>query len=235
MKNRPSNRFALAAALSATALFAGAAQAQQSPFYIGASAGASQLDFDFKGQVGSLSTGFLPVTRASVTDKSDTGYKLTAGYQVLPWAAVEISYVDLGKFANSYEFNGLGRYTRVGRYELDGVNLSAVFTQPINDQFDLLGRVGAFRSTYKYSETGENFPAFLPSTEPPIHRFVAPDLKSTRLSFGLGASYKVNKNLSLRLEWDRFANIGKPVDKNESSNGKFDAVDLVSLGAVWRF
>lgn len=233
MKSSPSLKCALVIAVGA--FFAGAAQAQQSPFYIGGSVGASQLDFDFQGQVRSLSTATLPVTRASVTDKSDTGFKVTAGYQVTSWAAVELSWVDLGKFANSYEFNGLGRYTRVGRYEVDGFNLSAVFSQPLNDQIELLGRVGAFRSTYKYSETGENFPAFQPSTEPPIHRFVAPDLNATRLSLGLGAAYKVNKNLSLRLEWDRFANIGKPVNNNESSNGKFDAVDLFTIGAVWRF
>jgi OmpA-OmpF porin, OOP family len=233
MKSSPSLKIALAVA--ASALFAGAAQAQQSPFYIGASAGASRIDFDFQSQVRSLSTGFLPVTRASITDKEGTAYKISAGYQVMPWAAVELSYVDLGKFATSYEFNGLGRYTRVGRYEVDGFNLSAVFSQPVNDQIDLMGRVGAFHSNYKYSETGENFPAFQPSLEPPIHRFVAPDLKSTRLSLGVGAAYKVNKNLSLRLDWDRFANIGKPVNNNESSNGKFDAIDLITVGAVWRF
>lgn len=225
----------LAAAVALVALGAGAAEARQSPLYIGASAGGSQLDFDFQGQVRSLSTGALPVTRASLPDKSDTAFKLTAGYQVTSWAAVELSWVDLGQFTNSYEFNGLGRYTRNGRYELKGVNLSAVFSQPVNDRIDLLGRIGAFRSTYKYSETGENFPAFLPSTDPPIHRFVAPDLTATRLSIGLGAAYKVSKNLSLRAEWDRFANIGKPVNNNESSNGKFDAVDLFTVGAVWRF
>lgn len=221
----------LVAALS----MAGAAQAQQTPFYVGASAGASRLDFDFTGQVRTLSTGILPVTRASLTDKEGSAYKLTLGYQALPWWGVELDYVDLGKFANSYEFNGLGRYTRQGQYELDGINLSAVFTHKIDDRFSVHGRVGAFRSNYKYSETGENFPAFQPSTEPPIHRFVAPDLKDTSFSFGLGGMYSVNKNLGLRLEWDRYTKIGNPVDNNERSNGKFDAVDLFTVGLVWRF
>ncbi len=224
----------LALALGLTAV-AGAAQAQQTPFYVGASIGSSQLDFDFTSQVRTLSTGFLPVTRASLTDKKDTGYKLTAGYQALPWLAIELDYVQLGEFANSYEFNGLGRFTRQGRYELDGVNLSAVFSHAIDDKFSVHGRVGAFRSNYKYSETGENFPAFQPSTEPPIHRFVAPDLKGTELSFGLGGRYKLNANISVKLEWDRYTRIGNPVDNNETSNGKFDNVDLITVGLMYRF
>jgi opacity protein-like surface antigen len=171
MNATPRNVLFSAAILAA----AGAAHAQQTPFYVGASAGASRLDFDFTGQVRTLSTGILPVTRASLTDKEGSAYKLTLGYQIQPWLGVELDYVDLGEFSNSYEFNGLGRYTRQGRYELDGVNLSAVFTHRIDDRFSVHGRVGAFRSNYKYSETGENFPAFQPSPEPPIHRFVAPD------------------------------------------------------------
>ena len=225
----------LTALALATIGLVGTVQAQQTPFYIGASVGSSQLDFDFTSQVRTLSSGSLPVTRASLTDKKDTGYKLTAGYQVLPWLAIELDYVNLGEFANSYEFNGLGRYTRQGRYELDGMNLSAVFSQDIDDKFSVHGRVGAFRSNYKYSETGENFPAFQPSNEPPIHRFVAPDLKGTELSFGLGGRYKLNANVSVKLEWDRYTRIGNPVDNNENSNGKFDNVDLITLGVVYRF
>ncbi|MBL8516747.1 MAG: outer membrane beta-barrel protein [Betaproteobacteria bacterium] len=231
MKSSTRQFLAAVAALCAV----GAAQAQQSPLYVGASAGASRLDFDFTGQVRALSTGILPVTRASLTDKEGSAYKLTLGYQALPWLGLELDYVDLGEFSNSYEFNGLGRYTRQGRYELDGFNVSAVMTHKIDDRFSLHGRVGAFRSTYKYSETGENFPAFQPSTEPPTHRFVAPDLKATSFSFGVGGMYSVNKNLSVRLEWDRYARIGNPVDNNENSNGKFDAVDLFTVGVVWRF
>lgn len=215
---------------------AGAASAQQTPFYVGASAGASRLDFDFTGQVQTLSTpGFLPVTRASLTDKEGSAYKLTLGYQALPWLGVELDYVDLGKFANSYEFSGLGRFTRQGRYELDGFNLSAVITHPIDEKLSLHGRLGAFRSNYKYSETGENFPAFQPSSEPPIHRFVAPDLKDTSFSFGVGGLYKVNANLGVRLDWDRYTKIGNPIANNETSNGKFDNVDLFTVGLVWRF
>lgn len=222
----------LAAGLCAAA----AAQAQQTPFYVGASAGASRLDFDFTGQVQTLSTpGFLPITRASLTDKEGSAYKLTLGYQAMPWLGVELDYVGLGKFANSYEYNGLGRFTRQGKWELDGINLSAVVTHQIDDKLSLHGRVGAFRSNYKYSETGENFPAFQPSTEPPIHNFTAPDLKDTSFSFGVGGMYKVNANLGVRLEWDRYTKIGNTIANNENSNGKFDAVDLFTVGVVWRF
>lgn len=230
-------KIAITRALAVAGLCAaGAAQAQQTPFYVGASAGASRLDFDFTGQVQTLSVpGFLPITKASLTDKEGSAYKLTLGYQALPWLGFEADYVNLGKFANSYEFNGLGRYTRQGRYELDGFNISAVMTHQIDDKLSIHGRVGAFRSNYKYAESGENFPAFQPSTEPPIHSFVAPDLKDTSFSFGLGGMYKVNANLGVRVEWDRYTKIGNTIADNQNSNGKFDNVDLFTVGLVWRF
>ena len=218
------------------ALFAaGAAQAQQSPFYVGAAVGGSRLDFDFRSQIQTISNGSLPVTRANLGDKQDTGFKLTAGYQALPWLAVELDYVNLGEFGTDYELNGFGRFTRQGRYEVDGWNIAAVFANPINDRFTVFGKVGAFHSTYKYSESGENFPAFTPSPIPPIHAFQAPDLKATDLSYGLGLDYALNKQASVRLAWDRYTRIGNSIANDENRNGKFDNIDLVTVGVVWRF
>src|SRR5450759_1844761 len=144
---------AMAAALASIGL-AGNAFAQQSPFYIGASIGTAQYDFNFTDQVRALSTGGLPVTSASLNKDTDTGYKLTLGYQVVPQAAIELDYVNLGKASTSYEFNGLGRFTREGIYKINGLNLSGVFSQPINEQFSVFGRLGLLYSKYQYSETG---------------------------------------------------------------------------------
>lgn len=226
-------KLALTAALVPASI--GIAFAQQSPFYIGAAAGTAKYDFDFTSQVRNLSTSGLPVTRASVTDDSDAGYKLTLGYQITPHIAFELDYVNLGKARTSYEFNGLGRYTREGTYKINGINFSGVFSQPVTEQFSLLGRLGLFYSKYQYSETGENFPAFMPSPEPPIHSFTAPDLKRNKLSYGLGADYQWNSVTKVRLGWDRYTKIGNTMNNSETENGKFDNIDLFSLGVLVRF
>jgi OmpA-OmpF porin, OOP family len=226
---------AVTAAAIASLSLAGSAYAQQSPFYVGGAIGKAQYDFDFTGQVRNLSTGYPPVTSATLHDKSDTGYKLTLGYQVVPHLAVELDYVDLGKIRTSYEFNGLGRFTREGTYKTNGINLSGLFSQPINEQFSVLGRLGMFYSKLQYSETGENFPAFIPNTLPPIHSFTAPDLKRSKLSYGLGFDYRMNAATALRLGWDRYTKIGNPMGNSETENGRFDNVDLYSLGVMFRF
>lgn len=223
-----------AAAFTAFTL-SGSAYAQQSPFYIGASVGSAQYDFNFREQVRALYTGVIPISRASFRKDSDSAYKLTLGYQLLPQVALELDYVDLGKPGTSYEFEGLGRFTREGNYKISGVNLSGVFSQPLNEQFSVFGRVGLFYSKYQYSESGENFPAFTPSTLPPLHSFTAPDLKRSKLSYGLGGEYKISSALALRLGWDRYTEIGNPIADNETSNGKFDNIDLYSLSVLLRF
>src|SRR5450759_737657 len=227
-KTRSFRKLAAVAAFASIGL-AGNAFAQQGPFYIGASIGTAQYDFNFTDQVRALSTGSLPVTSASLHKDSDTGYKLTLGYQVVPQAAIELDYVNLGKASTSYEFNGLGRYTREGTYKISGLNLSGVFSQPINEQFSVFGRLGVLYSKYQYSETGANFPAFTPSTEPPVHSFTAPDLKRSKLSYGLGAEDRLNPMTALRLGWDRYTDIGNPIANTETANGKFDNIDLYSL------
>jgi hypothetical protein len=234
-KTRSFQKLATVAAFASIGV-AGSAFAQQSPFYIGASIGTAQYDFNFTDQVRTLSTGSLPVTSASLHKDSDTGYKLTLGYQVVPQAAIELDYVNLGKARTSYEFNGLqGRFTREGTYKISGLNLSGVFSQPINEQFSVFGRLGLFYSKYLYSESGENFPVFIPSTDPPVHSFTAPDLKRSKLSYGLGADYRMNASTSLRLAWDRYTDIGNLMANNETGNGKFDNIDLYSLSVLLRF
>ncbi len=227
-------KLAFVATFTALSL-SGSAYAQQTPFYVGASIGSAQYDFNFREQVRALSTGALPITRASFSKDSDSGYKLTLGYQFLPQVALELDYVDLGKPRTSYEYNGLGRFTREATYKISGVNLSGVFSHPLNEQFSVFGRVGLFYSKYQYSETGDNFPAFIPSTLPPQHSFSAPDLKRSKLSYGLGGEYKINNALALRLSWDRYTEIGNPMADNETSNGKFDNIDLYALSVMLRF
>ena len=71
---------------AATLLGSGIAHSQEVPtgFYLGAAIGQATVEmededssYDFKGD--------------------DTSYKLVAGYRILPWVAVEASYIDFGQ------------------------------------------------------------------------------------------------------------------------------------------
>ncbi|MGB8856242.1 MAG: porin family protein [Burkholderiales bacterium] len=90
------------AAMSAPAVAAG-------PYYGGLSLGSSEL-------------------QDCNNNCTDTGVKISGGYQVNPNLAVEIAYADLGKFGNNLRASALGLY--------------AVGKLPVANHFSLLGRVG---------------------------------------------------------------------------------------------
>ena len=226
--------------LGATAAFAaGTANAQQSPLYVGISAGQAKYDFDFAGQVRSAirATDGFNVQSASADD-SDTGFKLTLGYTVLPWLALEADYVNLGKVKTSYGFTsttGLDTYTRSGTYKVNGLNIAALASTNVNEAISVYGKVGLLYSKYEYSESGTNVIGFQPSPVPPVHSFTAADIKRSKLSFGAGVDWNLQKNMSLRFAWDRYTDIGNDFSNTESGNGKFDNVDLISAGLIYRF
>jgi OOP family OmpA-OmpF porin len=48
-------------------------------------------------------------------------------------------------------------------------------------------------------------------------------------TYGLGVQYNVNKDVGLRMEWERINNMG-----HETTTGKTDA-NLISIGVIYRF
>jgi OOP family OmpA-OmpF porin len=167
-------------------------------FYLGVSAGYTESDescddLDDIGFVGSC-------------DDSDTGWKLTGGYQFSQYFATEISYVDLGDI----DASGLiGAIPTTANVDIDGYGISLVGTYPMGDKFSLLGRVGAFNWD---ADVSASLGAAAAST----------DDDGTDLTYGLGAQYVFTDNAALRLEWERF-------DLDD------DEVDMISLGVKWSF
>jgi OmpA-OmpF porin, OOP family len=140
-------------------------------------------------------------------DDSDIGFKLGGGYMFNKYLGFEAAYVDLGK----------EKFTAPG-FSADatasGEVVSALGVWPINEQFSLLGRVGAINATVKVSGGGQS-------------------VKSTdvKLTYGVGGAFNLNKQFSVRLEWDRYDKLG---NSDPNSTGESD-VDLISLGVVYKF
>jgi len=154
-------------------------------------------------------------------DADDTGFKLTAGYRIIDWVAVELNYADFGKpkdriFGIDMEAN----YT--------AVSVSALGMLPLGSNFDLFGRLGVARLDADFRAPGFSGSASNKSTEPLI---------------GIGAQFRAS-NLAIRIEyegilldadnrgddwWDDW-NDDDWDDRNDS-----DWVSMLSLGFSYKF
>ena len=138
-------------------------------------------------------------------DDSDTAWKLFAGYQFNRHFAAELGYGKLGKVTAS--LGTLREEAKATAWEL-----SALGAWPINEQFSVFGRLGLYRATVK-DET--NFAGNIEHT-------------NNDLTYGFGAQFNVTRNVGLRAEWQRYADVGGgDIDKSH--------VDVIGVSALWRF
>jgi OmpA-OmpF porin, OOP family len=147
----------------------------------------------------------------SSCDKTDIGFKLFGGYMFTPNVGIEAHYVNLGKLTFSENVPPFG--TVNGEVKASGFGASVVGLLPI-DRFELFGKLGFTYMDTKISGSIANLGA------------ASDDDKAANFSFGLGAAYNINKQLSARLEWERF--------RAEYQDEKED-VDLISIGVSYRF
>jgi OmpA-OmpF porin, OOP family len=112
------------------------------------------------------------------------------------------------KLLGGYQFHrniaaeiGYGLLFDKGGEELTSLEVTAVGLFPLANQFSLFGKLGFARV-----EAESNFG----STD------------DTSLTFGFGGQFDVNRNLGLRLGWQRY--------EIEDTD-----VDFISLGVLWRF
>jgi OmpA-OmpF porin, OOP family len=137
-------------------------------------------------------------------DKKDTSFRIFGGYQFTPNIAAELGYTDLGKLKVD-----LGPFGS-GDVSATAWDLSGVFTWPIANQFGVFGRIGFARVEAK-----------------PGGVLGGDSETKTGLTWGLGGSYDFNRNLGLRLEFQRF--------RADAGGGDTADIDNLSLGVVWRF
>lgn len=172
---------------------------------LGAAAGAQAADV--------YATGAFGASRMHVNDypgitmdKSDTGFKLGAGMQILPTLGVEAGYADLGKT----KLSGAGGS---GSIKANGLYVDVLGTALQQGDFSLYGRLGVFNGKVKGEASGLTGTATGKSS-------------STKVKYGLGVGYAIDKNMQLRGEWERYRlNVG----------GVKGDVDLLSLGLTIGF
>jgi len=142
----------------------------------------------------------------SSCDDTDVGWKIFGGYQFSRFLGVEGGYVDLGEASGTDTFFGFGAIDA----EAWGVFVSGVATLPIGDRFGVFGKIGAAYTDVEVSSS----------------TLGSDSDNGIGLTFGVGGFINILRNLSIRLEWERF----------DEAGGDFEAdVDLISVGVAYKF
>ncbi len=161
----------------------------------GNNSGAGGLNqYYFGGTIGASDAGSYCSGSTNCED-SDTAWKLFGGYKISENLSAEASYVNLGdvhKTGTSGAENS----------DVTALTATAVGSMPINEQFDVFGKVGAMRwSSDNTSGSQDGF----------------------GLTYGIGAKMDLNETTKLRAEWEKFPSI-------ETSNSEKTDVNMLSVG-----
>lgn len=169
----------LASSILAAAPLAQAQAQAQERFYLGASAGSSDID-------DAMAAGLIT---SGPVDGKDSGTKIFGGYRFGRNLALELAYVDLGKLTYSGDFSGTP--VTGGTVKVSGFNTSLVAMHQTTPQLGLFAKAGLFAWDAKASDLTGGVP------------FSAKD-DGVDLSLGIGADYFFTKNVGARIEWEHF-------------------------------
>jgi OOP family OmpA-OmpF porin len=144
-------------------------------------------------------------------DDTDIGWKVFGGLEMNEYISMEFGYADFGKAK-------VKDATSSASAEVNGMTVQLIGTYALNPSFTLIGKggFGILHTDVKGTDAGTPF-----------------NMEDTDLewSLGLGAQYNFNKAVGLRLEWERYFEVGSP---EADSTGEAD-IDLISAGVVFKF
>lgn len=188
-----------ATVLAVAALAAGASAQAQSSNYSLAAPGASYVGVNVGKSDFSVGNG----NGLFSSDKKDTAYGINAGSYINNNLGMELGFTDFGKI------NRAGGTTKA-----QGFNLSMVGRLPLSPQFNLLGKLGA---TYGRTDVSAS----------PASGVVSGKENGFGVSYGLGAEYAFNPQMSAVLQYDahdmKFAGTGR------------DRVSATTVGLRYKF
>lgn len=144
-------------------------------------------------------------TPNGVDKDSQTVAGIVAGYQFNRYLAVEGQYTGIGKVTDNLS----------GSAKADALSLTAVGRLPLNDAFDVYGKLGVAATKSKVSSDLNAYN----------------DATHTGATYGLGAEYHFDQAISMRVSWDHYQ---AEVDKTAGGSKSFDA-NVTSVGVIYAF
>lgn len=232
-----SNRL-LASCATAVALCVGsvsAAHAAEEGFYFGIAGGMTSADLsknDLDGRYQSLliDDSYDVLGYESTLDDSDTSWGVQVGYQWGPHFAAEIGYVDLGKAVYEADFlvedllspGDMYVGSERTRFRSSGPTVAVLGLLPLGETFDIHGRAGILFARNRITEQSRDYYTgeVLGSQE-----FSG---NSKDLFAGIGGAWNINANYTMRLEYQRYFDVGDDEDTTETD------VDQLSLSILFR-
>jgi opacity protein-like surface antigen len=166
------NRSFSAAVLSVAALTAATGAQAQSNYSL-YSPGAGYVGLNLGASNYSLGSG----SGFFPSDDTDTAYNLYTGTFFTPNFGLELGYTNFGKIERAG-----------GTTKAEGINLSLVGRAPITQSFNLLGKLG---TTYGRTDVSSRDPGVISGEE-----------TGFGVSYGIGAEYSFNPQLSAVLQYD---------------------------------
>lgn len=141
-------------------------------------------------------------------DDKDVAWKVFGGYQFNSYFSFELGYVDLGEVKQSAP--GVE-----ATFEGTGIETVLVATLPIDQQFALFAKWGLFSWELDRTITGTG----AGTTE----------ASGKEITYGFGVKYNFTRSIALRLEWQRYMDVG-----DQSTTG-ISHVDVGLLGIAFKF
>lgn len=160
------------------------------------------------------------------SDDSDIGYNATFGYRFTRYLAAELGLVQFGSVESTgngeMDFgDGFVPVTIKVAFSAGGPMVSGLGILPINEKFELFGRVG-----YLFTSSRRQISSRVDGQR---NGSGGPRGDSTDLVLGAGAAWNFNQQYSARLEYLKLDEIG-----DASATGEED-LNVISLGFSVRF
>jgi OOP family OmpA-OmpF porin len=200
-------------ALGAVLLQAGAAQAEESSWYMGISYGAATTHID------ESVVAVAGATASSVwRDERDPGVKVLLGYAFNRHLAVEGGYAQLGDFSISRDVTAPAAGAAHAELEVKGWVIDLVGTAALDHGFSAIGKAGALLSEVRTFRTVSGAATLAPGLT------AASISDELHFKVGAGLEYALQPKVVVRVEWERFYRVGDP-----ARTGEMD-ITLVSGG-----
>lgn len=141
-------------------------------------------------------------------DSKASAWKAGGGLRFLPWLALELNYVNLGrvKLDTRLTAAGLPAAIAIDR-RITGWGADAVFSAPVMPALSVYGRAGAFRSHLETSAQISGNIVFTNGDSTQTSRSTTKDETVSRL--GAGLSWNAWRNGGIHVEYERYFGIGK--------------------------
>lgn len=146
-----------------------------------------------------------------------TAFRIAGGYQFSPNWGAEVSYADYGSGSVGSGNIGAPFGNVSGNWKATALEIAGVGTLPISGGFSLTGKLGLTSTDIKVDINSSSLGSISESNT------------TSKLTFGVGAKFAVNKNVAIRAQYEDFGTVG---DSNTTGTTK---LTMLSAGVMFMF